>query len=98
MKAVYFEEHGDLDVIQFGEVPDPEPGPDDVIVKVKACALNHLDIWVRRGWPGLNLEKPHWCGADVAGEIVETGPNVSGWKIGQRVAVDPGFAGLVTRM
>ena len=92
MKAVYFEEHGDLDVIQYGDVPDPAPGPDDVIVRVKACALNHLDIWVRRGWPGLNLEKPHWCGADVAGEIVETGPNVSGWQIGQQVAVDPGVS------
>ncbi len=46
---------------------------------------------IRRGWPGLNLEMPHWCGADVAGEIAEIGPDVSGWQVGQRVVVDPGI-------
>ena len=92
MKALYFDRHGELDVVKYGDVPDPEPGPGEVLIRVRACALNYLDIWVRRGWPGLNLEKPHWCGADVSGEIVETGPNVSGWKIGQRVAVDPGVS------
>lgn len=92
MKALYFQEHGDLDVIRYGDVADPDPGPDDVIVHVRACALNHLDIWVRRGWPGLKLEMPHWCGADVAGEIVELGRNVSGWRVGQRVMVDPGIS------
>ena len=82
MKALYFEEHGDLNVIRYGNVPDPVVGPDDVLVKVRACALNHLDIWVRRGWPGLRLEMPHWCGADVAGAIVDTGRNVTGWAGG----------------
>jgi len=91
MKAVYFEEHGDLKNLQFGDVPDPEPAPDEVLVRVRACALNHLDIWVRRGWPGLQLPKPHWCGADVAGEIAALGSAVSDWKIGQRVVVDPGI-------
>jgi NADPH:quinone reductase-like Zn-dependent oxidoreductase len=57
---------------------------------VRACALNFLDIWVRRGWPGLKLEMPHWCGADVAGEIAEVGDQVTGWQVGQRVVVDPG--------
>jgi len=57
---------------------------------VRACSLNFLDIWVRRGWPGLKLEMPHWCGADVAGEIAALGENVSGWQVGQRVVVDPG--------
>jgi len=90
MKAVYFDEHGELDVVKFGEVPDPKPGPGEVLIRVRACALNFLDIWVRRGWPGLKLEMPHWCGADVAGEIVELGENVSGWQVGQRVVVDPG--------
>lgn len=91
MKALYFEEHGELDVIQYGEVPDPTPGPGEVLLRVRACAINHLDVWVRRGWPGLKLEMPHWCGADVAGEIVELGKGVSGWQLGQRVVVDPGI-------
>ena len=92
MKALYFEEHGDLNVIQYGDVADPSAGPDDVVVRVRACALNHLDIWVRRGWPGLKLDMPHWCGADVAGEIVDVGRNVTGWRPGQAVIVDPGIS------
>jgi NADPH:quinone reductase-like Zn-dependent oxidoreductase len=92
MKALYFEEHGDLNVIQYGDVADPSAGPDDVVVRVRACALNHLDIWVRRGWPGLKLDMPHWCGADVAGEIVDVGRNVTGWRVGQAVIVDPGIS------
>lgn len=91
MKALYFEEHGELDVIRYGEVPDATSDPGEVLLRVRACAINHLDIWVRRGWPGLNLEMPHWCGADVAGEIMELGKGVSGWQVGQRVVVDPGI-------
>ena len=91
MKAVFFEQHGELDAIQYGDVPDPKPQAGEVVVKVHACALNFLDIWVRRGWPGLKLPMPHWCGADVAGEIAEVGPGVSGWEVGQRVVIDPGI-------
>jgi NADPH:quinone reductase-like Zn-dependent oxidoreductase len=90
MKALYFNEHGELDKIRYGEVPDPVPGPNDVIVRVRACALNHLDIWVRRGWPALKLKMPHWCGADVSGEIDNVGSAVSQWRVGQRVVVYPG--------
>ena len=90
MKALYFDKHGELDVVKYGDVPDPEPGPGEVLIRVRACALNFLDIWVRRGWPGLKLEMPHWCGADVAGEIAALGENVPGWQVGQRVVVDPG--------
>ena len=90
MKALYFEKHGEIDVLQYGDVPDPEIGAGEVKVRVGATALNYLDIWVRRGWPGLKLEMPHWCGADVAGEIVELGQGVSGWQVGQRVVADPG--------
>lgn len=90
MKALYFDKHGELDVVKYGDVPDPEPGLGEVLIRVHACALNFLDIWVRRGWPGLKLDMPHWCGADVAGEIVVLGENVSGWQVGQRVVVDPG--------
>jgi NADPH:quinone reductase-like Zn-dependent oxidoreductase len=91
MKALYFKQHGELDVIKYGDVPDLEPGPGEVLIRVRACALNFLDIWVRRGWPSLKLEMPHWCGADVAGEIAGVGPDVSGWQVGQRVVVDPGI-------
>ncbi len=91
MKALYFKQHGELDVIKYGNVPDLEPGPGEVLIRVRACALNFLDIWVRRGWPSLKLEMPHWCGADVAGEIAGVGPDVSGCQVGQRVVVDPGI-------
>ena len=91
MKALYFEEHGELDVIRYGDVPDPVPEPGEILLRVRACGINHLDIWVRRGWPGLKLEMPHWCGADVAGEVVQLGEGVKGWEMGQRVVVDPGI-------
>ncbi|MBE9507116.1 MAG: alcohol dehydrogenase catalytic domain-containing protein, partial [Chloroflexi bacterium] len=92
MKALCFHEHGDLDVLRYDDVPDPEPGPGQVLVRVRACALNRLDVWVRRGWPGLKLEMPHWTGADVAGEVAGLGDGVTGWEVGQRVVVDPGVS------
>lgn len=92
MKALFFDRHGGLDVICYGDVPDPEPGPGEVLLEVRACALNHLDIWVRRGWPGLKLAMPHWGGADVAGVIRALGAGVKGWTDGQRVIVDPGIS------
>ena len=91
MKALCFHEHGPLDVLQYCDVPDPTPGPGEVLVRVRACALNHLDVWIRRGWPGLKLEMPHWTGADVAGEIAGLGDGVVGWEVGQRVVIDPGL-------
>ena len=92
MKALCFYEHGELDIMQYTDVPDPRPGPGEVLLQVKACSLNHLDIWVRRGWPGLKLERPHWGSADVAGVIAGLGEGVTGWEIGQRVVVDPGIS------
>ena len=91
MKALHFTEHGEIEVIRYGEVPDPVPGPQEVLVKVRACAVNHLDIWVRKGWPGLRLEMPHWCGADVAGELAALGRDVSSCRVGDSVVVDPGI-------
>ena len=70
MKALFFETHGGLDVLRYADLPDPQPLPGEALVKVRAVALNHLDIWVRRGWKGLNLPMPHITGSDVAGEIV----------------------------
>jgi NADPH:quinone reductase-like Zn-dependent oxidoreductase len=90
MKALCFYEHGSPDVLQYADVPDPTPGPDELLVQVKACALNHLDVWVRKGWPGLKLMLPHIGGADVAGVIAGLGAGVTGWEIGDRVVVDPG--------
>ncbi|KPK24092.1 MAG: alcohol dehydrogenase, partial [Nitrospira bacterium SG8_3] len=73
MKALCFYEHGELDVLRYADVSEPEPKQGEVLLRVKACAINHLDVWVRRGWPGLKLEMPHWGGADVAGVIAGLG-------------------------
>jgi NADPH:quinone reductase-like Zn-dependent oxidoreductase len=91
LKALCFKQHGELDVVQYADVPDPVPGPGEVLIRVRACGLNYLDIWVRRGLPGLKMEMPHWCGADVAGEIERVGTAVSHWSAGQRVVVNPGI-------
>ena len=91
MKALCFYEHGDLDVLQYADVPNPTPGKGEVLIQVKACALNHLDVWVRRGWPGLKLDLPHIGGSDVAGVVTKLGEGVTGWQAGDRVVVDPGL-------
>jgi len=91
MKAAFIREHGEPDVLEVGEIPEPEAGPGDVVVEVKASALNHLDLWVRRGLPGLDLDFPHAGGADVAGVVDEVGRDVSRWEPGDRVVVNPGL-------
>ncbi len=91
MKAAYFAEHGGLDTLQIGTLPDPELGPDDVRVQVKAAALNHLDLFVREGWPGLKLPLPHVGGTDLAGIVSEVGANVQGVAVGDGVLVNPGL-------
>lgn len=90
MKALYFREHGGLEVLQYGDLPDPHPGPGEALVQVKAVALNHLDLWVRQGWPGLNLPKPHIGGSDVAGLVAGYGTGANGPAVGTRVVIDPG--------
>lgn len=87
MKAVRIQEFGGPDVLRYEDVPDPQPRKDQVLVRVKACALNHLDIWVRKGLPGVKL--PHILGSDVAGEIVSVGEYVTGFTLGQRVLLAP---------
>lgn len=91
MKAAYFEAHGDLDVLKVGDLPSPALGPADVRVKVKAAALNHLDIFVREGWPGLKLQLPHIGGTDIAGVISEVGSAAKGVQVGDEVIVNPGL-------
>jgi NADPH:quinone reductase-like Zn-dependent oxidoreductase len=87
MKAVRIHQFGGPEVLTYEEVPDPTPRKDQVLVRIRACALNHLDLWVRQGLPGVNL--PHILGSDIAGEIVEVGEYVTGFKAGQRVLLAP---------
>jgi len=87
MKAVRIHEFGGPEVLRYEDVPDPQPRKDQVLIRVKACAMNHLDIWVRKGLPGVNL--PHILGSDIAGEIVAIGEYVTGFKPGQRVMLAP---------
>lgn len=90
MRAVIFETHGDTNQLQYTYVPTPRPGPHEVIVKVKACALNHLDLWTLRGVPGVKMTMPHILGCDIAGEVVETGSKVRGMALHKPVIVSPG--------
>lgn len=90
MRAVIFEEHGDTDRLKYTYVPTPRPGPHDVIVRVKACALNHLDIWTLRGMPGVKVSMPHILGCDIAGEVVEKGAKVRGIPLNKPVVLSPG--------
>src|ERR1700739_2334408 len=87
MKAVRIHQFGGPEVLTYEEVPDPQPRKDQVLVRVKACSLNHLDLWVRKGLPGVKL--PHILGSDVAGEVIEIGEDLTGFKTGQRVIVAP---------
>ncbi len=89
MKAVFITKHGGLDVLQYGDVPTPSPGYGEVLVRLRAAALNRLDLWVREGWPGLRLQYPHILGADGAGDIAALGEGVTEWQVGDRVVINP---------
>lgn len=89
MKAMIITEHGGPEVLQMAEVPTPEPGRGEVRLRVRATALNHLDLWVRRGLPGLPPSLPHVAGCDVAGEVEALGPGVRDWQVGDRVVINP---------
>ncbi len=91
MKAIFFEKHGEIDTLKYADLPQPEPKPGEALIRVKAVALNHLDIWVRRGWQGLHLDMPHIGGSDVAGEIVSINAPGTPWTAGTRVIVNPGI-------
>jgi NADPH:quinone reductase-like Zn-dependent oxidoreductase len=87
MKAVRIHQFGGPEVLTYEDIPDPQLRKDQVLVRVRACSLNHLDVWVRKGLPGVKL--PHILGSDVAGEVVEAGEYVGGFKAGQRVLLAP---------
>ncbi len=88
MKAILFHQHGSSEVLEYTDFPTPEPQPGQILVRLRAAALNRLDIWVRNGWPGIKLEYPHIAGADGSGDIVGLGADVAGWKIGDRVVIN----------
>ncbi len=93
MRAVLLEQHGPTDALKVvSDFPVPEPGTGEVRIRVRAAALNRLDIWVRNGWPGIKLPLPHIPGADAAGDIDKLGEGVVGWNVGDRVVIDPGIS------
>jgi 2-desacetyl-2-hydroxyethyl bacteriochlorophyllide A dehydrogenase len=89
MKAVIFERHGGPEVLQFKEVPLPEPGPTDVLIRVRACGLNQLDIFLRSGNVPYKVPMPHILGSEVAGDVERVGDLVTSVKPGDRVVVAP---------
>jgi NADPH:quinone reductase-like Zn-dependent oxidoreductase len=92
MKAVVIFEHGGPEVLRYTEFPEPSIGPHEVLVRVRACALNHLDLWVRRGLPGRSVSFPHILGSDISGEVVAVGENVNNARIGDKVLLAPGIS------
>lgn len=92
MKAVHITEHGDPSVLQLVEVERPSPGPGQVLVRVLGVSLNHLDIWVRRGMPGVEIPMPRIPGCDGTGEIAELGADVDTLTVGQKVVIEPGYS------
>lgn len=92
MKALVFYEHGGLENLDYTDVAEPTIGPHDVLVRVEAVALNHLDLWTRRGIPGLKLPMPHIGGSDVAGIVAAVGGEVDQSWLGRRVVINPALA------
>ena len=92
MKATIFKQHGGPEVLEYADVPDPRIRADEVLIEVKACALNHLDIFVRGGLPGIEIPLPHILGNDIAGMVREVGELVTWAKPGDEVMVNPGVS------
>ncbi len=92
MRAIVFHEHGGTDRLDLEQIPDPEPGPNDCLIRVRAAGCNYNDIWARRGLPGVRIILPHVSGSDAAGEVVATGTEVRNLNTGDRVLVHPGLS------
>jgi NADPH:quinone reductase-like Zn-dependent oxidoreductase len=92
MKAVVFNQHGGPEVLEYTDVPDPTIKANEVLIQVKACALNHLDVWARGGLPGIEIPLPHILGSDIAGVVREVGGLVSWVRAGDEVILQPGVS------
>jgi NADPH:quinone reductase-like Zn-dependent oxidoreductase len=92
MKAARIHQHGPPEVLLYEDVPDPKIKANQILVRVRACALNHLDLFVRAGIPGMKFAMPHILGCDIAGEVVETGELCERVKPGWRVLLSPGLS------
>lgn len=90
MKAIVFHQHGGPEVLHYEDAPDPQIKANEVLVRVRACALNHLDLWVRRGLPGIKFPLPHIPGSDISGEVAKVGDLVARVKPGDKVVLAPG--------
>jgi NADPH:quinone reductase-like Zn-dependent oxidoreductase len=88
MRAAIFHDHGGPEVVRIEQVAQPRPGPGEVLVQVRAAAMNHLDLWVRRGIP-IETTMPHIGGSDIAGVIAEAGEGVDAARVGERVVINP---------
>src|SRR5687767_11519538 len=88
MRAALFHEYGGPGVVRIENVERPRPAPNEVLLEVRAAALNHLDLWVRRGLP-IETTMPNIGGSDIAGVVAELGADVTGASVGERVVVDP---------
>ncbi len=92
MRAIVIQEHGGVDALKPMTVPDPTPGSGEVRVKIKACGINHLDLWVRRGVPGHKFPLPMIPGNDISGVVDQLGAHVLGVKEGDAVVISPGVS------
>jgi alcohol dehydrogenase len=89
MKAIVFERHGGLDVLDYRDWEDPIAGPNDVVIRVRATGLNYLDVFARRGMPNVKIPLPFISGGDIAGDIETVGNAVTDWRVGDRVVINP---------
>jgi NADPH:quinone reductase-like Zn-dependent oxidoreductase len=91
MKGIAFKQHGGLEVLSYMDLPEPEPREGEALIAVEACGLNHLDLWVRQGLPGISMPMPHILGSEIVGKVVKFNSSASELKPGDRVLVAPGI-------